>query len=114
MATVLRRMAALLILTAYVGAVMVQFLPLAHAMAGNMSSGIAHHQDAPHDKIPCKGTVSPCISDLGCVFLMGLATTPDPTLLTLTALSAVQYPGSPDALHGRSVQPAIGPPIPRA
>ena len=109
MLTVLRRVIALIILTAYVGAVMVQFVPLAHAMAG-----IAHHQDAPTDKIPCKGTVSPCISDLGCVFLMGLATTPDPTLLTLTAWSAVQYPGSPDALQGRSVKPAIGPPITRA
>jgi len=114
MPTVLRRIAALLILTAYVSAVMVQLVPLAHAMSGNMSSGMAHHQEAPTDKMPCKGAVSPCITDLGCVFLVGLPTIIDPTLLTLTAWSSVSYHGSPDALHGRSVKPAIGPPISRA
>ena len=36
------------------------------------------------------------------------------TLLTLTAWSSVSYPGSPDALQGRSVKPAIGPPISHA
>jgi hypothetical protein len=114
MPTVLRRIVGLLILTAYVSAVMIQLVPVAHAMPGNMGSGMAHHQEAPTDNMPCKGTVSPCMTDLGCVFLVGLPTMPDPTLLALTAWSSVRYPGSPDTLHGRSVKPAIGPPISRA
>ncbi len=114
MSTVLRRIVGLLILTAYVSAVMIQLVPVAQAMSGNMSGGRAHHQEAPTDKMPCKGTVSPCMTDVGCVFLVGLPTMPNPTLLTLTAWSSVSYPGSPDTLQGRSIKPAIGPPISRA
>jgi len=114
MPTILRRVLALLILTAYASAVMIQLVPAAHAMSGSMGTGMAHHQEAPTDEMPCKGTVSPCITDLGCIFLVGLPTMPGLTLLTLTAWSSVSYPRSPDALQGRSVKPAIGPPITRA
>jgi hypothetical protein len=114
MLTLFRRVLTLLIVTAYMGAGMFQLAPAAHAITGEMSSGRVHHQEAPTDKMPCQGTASPCVTDLGCIFLVGLPTMPDPTLLTLTAWSSVNYLGSPDTLRGRSVKPAIGPPISRA
>ncbi len=106
----LRRILALLIVTVFMGAAMFQLAPTSQAMTGNMSSGIVHH-DAPTDKTPCNGTALPCMTDLGCIFLVGLPAMPEPPLLTTTAWSSVLYTGSPDALHGRSVKPALGPPI---
>jgi len=114
MLAVLLRVIALLILTAYASAATIQLAPLAQAMSGDMTTGMAHQQEAPTDRMPCKSTPSPCVGDLGCIFLVGLPAIPDPTLLTLTAWSMVHYRGSPHTLHGRSVKPAIGPPISRA
>ena len=109
-----RRVFVVLTLIAYVGASVLMLPAAVPSMAGDMTNGMAEHQEAPGDKMPCKHTAPTCITDLGCVFLVGLPTIPDPTLLTLTAWSSVSYLGSPDALQGRSVKPAIGPPISRA
>jgi hypothetical protein len=51
-----------------------------------------------------------CVTDLGCIFLMSLAA-PDLTLVTVTAWSSVTYPGLDQALRGRTIKPALGPPI---
>ena len=107
----LRRVVALLIVTAYVSAAMVQHVPFASATAADMGTGMAHHQEPPKDRMPCKSTPQPCVADLGCMFLVSLPAASDPALLTLAAWASVQYPGSPDPLHGRSVKPALGPPI---
>ena len=114
MLAALRRVIALLILTAYMSGTTGQHVLFARAMSGDMGTGMAHHQEEPSNKMPCKGTVSPCVTDLGCVFLVGLPAMPEPTLLTLSAWSSISYPGSPDVLQGQSVKPAIGPPISRA
>lgn len=111
MLTVLRRVIVLLILTAYLSAVSGQHMPIASAMAGDMGTGIAHHEKGPNDKMPCKGTPQPCVADLGCVFLVSLPAISNPALLTLTAWASVLYSGTPDALAGRSVKPPLGPPI---
>ena len=75
---------------------------------------MAQHEGSPIDNTPCKHTAPTCVSDFGCVFLVGLPMMPDPTLLTLTAWASVRYPGAPQTLHGLSVKPALGPPISRA
>jgi hypothetical protein len=113
MPILLRRVLALLFVTAYMGAAMFQLAPASQAITGDMSRGMVHH-DAPIDKMPCQGTTSPCVTDLGCIFLVGLPAIPDPTLLTVTAWSSVLYTGSPHTLLGRSIKPALGPPIPLA
>src|SRR5207244_1852597 len=100
MLTALRRVITLLILTAYVSAATVQFVPLAHAMAGDVGTGMAHHQEGQTDRMPCKSTPSPCVVDLGCMLLVSLPAISDPALLSLTAWSSVHYLGSPHALHG--------------
>src|SRR5882762_8352775 len=114
MLTALRRVLALLILTAYASVATIQLAPLAQAMSGDVGTGMAHPQEGPTHRMPCKSTPPLCVTDLGCIFLVGLPSMPDPTLLTLTAWSMVHYLGSPHALHGRTVKPAIGPPISRA
>jgi len=114
MLTTLRRVIALLILTAYVGVAVISHAPPGQAMSGDVGTHIAQHQEGPTDNMPCKSNPPPCVTDLGCIFLVGLPSIPDPTLLTLAAWSMVHYLGSPHALHGRSVKPAIGPPISRA
>ena len=114
MLTALRRLIAFLILTVYMSAAIIQHVPLAHAMSVDMSTGMAHGQEGPPDRMPCNSTPAPCVTDLGCIFLVGLPSMPDPTLLCLTAWALIHYPGSRDTLHGRSIEPAIGPPISHA
>jgi hypothetical protein len=109
----LRRILALLIVTAYLGAAMLQVAPgyaantkMDHAAVG----GMTHDQDQPGDKMPCKGMLPNCMTDIGCIFLITLPI-PDVDLFTPTTWSSVIYDSASDALHGRTIKPALGPPI---
>ena len=42
------------------------------------------------DKMPCKGMLPNCVTDIGCIFLVSLPA-PDLTLVTMTAWSSVIY-----------------------
>ena len=109
----LRRILALLIVTAYVGATVLQVAP-AYAANANMSSpsinGMMHEQDGQGDKMPCKGMLPGCVTDLGCIFLVSLPA-PNVTLFTVTPWSSVIYDNASEALPGRTIKPAVGPPI---
>ena len=110
----LRRFLALLITTAYLGAAMVQLAPSSDAASAPMQSGMAMHQpDGSGDPMPChnKGMPPGCMTDLGCVFLVSLPALPALTLVTRAAWSSVDYGGAEQRLHGRSIKPALGPPI---
>ena len=50
------------------------------------------------------------MTDIGCIFLVSLPT-PDLNLFTVTTWSSVIYDNASDALGGRTVKPALGPPI---
>jgi hypothetical protein len=109
----LRRILTLLIVTAYVGATVLQVAPTyaAHAdMSSAAMNGMMHEQDSPDDKMPCKGMLPGCVTDLGCIFLVSLPA-PNVTLFTVTAWSSVIYPASDQSLRGRTIKPALGPPI---
>ena len=109
----LRRILALLIVTAYVGATMFQVAPTYAANAAMSSSsmnGMMHEQDGQGDKMPCKGMLPGCVTDLGCIFFVSLPA-PNVTLFTVTGWSSVVYTGSSQSLRGRSIKPALGPPI---
>jgi hypothetical protein len=109
----LRRILALLIVTAYAGATMLQVAPTYAASAGidgSSMAGMMHEQDGQNDKMPCKGMLPNCITDIGCIFLVTLRT-PDVDLFTRTNWSSVIYDSASDALHGRTIKPALGPPI---
>ena len=109
----LRRILALLIVTAYVGATVLQAAPTyaAHAdMSGSTMNGMMHEHDSPGDKMPCKGMLPNCVTDLGCIFLVSVPT-PDLNLFTVTTWSSVIYHNASEALRGRTIKPALGPPI---
>ena len=109
----LRQILVLLIVTAYVGATVFQVAPVFAASAETGSAamnGMMHEQDGQGDKMPCKGKLPGCVSDLGCIFLVGLPA-PDLTLVTVTAWSSVSYDNAFQGLRGRTIKPALGPPI---
>ena len=67
----LRQILTLLIVTAYIGATMLPAAPsfaastqMHHAAMG----GMMHDHQNPGDKMPCKGMLPGCVTDLGCIF----------------------------------------------
>jgi hypothetical protein len=111
----LRRILSLLIVTAYVSATL---LPVAPGFAADTQThaamaGMTQDQDQPGDTMPCRGKTPGCVSDLGCLFLVSLPA-PDLTLVTVTAWSSVSYDYAFQGLRGRTIKPALGPPIPLA
>jgi hypothetical protein len=109
----LRQILTLLIVTAYIGATMLPAAPsfaastqMHHAAMG----GMMHDHQNPGDKMPCKGMLPGCVTDLGCIFLVSLPA-PDLTLVGVTAWSSVSYHTASQGLHGRTIKPALGPPI---
>jgi hypothetical protein len=112
----LRRILALLIVTAYVGATTFQVAPTYAANAHMSSSsinGMMHEQDSQGDKMPCKGMLPNCVTDIGCIFLVSVPT-PNLTLVAMTAWSSVIYDNASEGSRGRTIKPALGPPIPLA
>jgi hypothetical protein len=113
----------LLIVTAYIGATVLQPAPTYAATDDTSSSsmsGMVRGQDSLGDKPPCKGDTMPCkgklpncITDIGCIFLVSVPT-PDLNFFTTTSWSSVIYPNASEALRGRTIKPALGPPIPFA
>ena len=116
--TLLRRILAVMIVIAYVGATMLQVVPSYAASAGTNRAamshmdmgGMRHDQNNPGDKMPCKGMLPGCVTDLGCIFLVSLPP-PDLTPVTVTAWSSVSYDNRSQGLNGRTIKPALGPPI---
>jgi hypothetical protein len=109
----LRWLLALLIVTAYLGATMLQIAPTSAAnagMDGSSVAGMAHEPDGQNDKMPCKGMLPSCMIDIGCLFLVSVPT-PNLDLFTPTSWSSVIYGNASDSLHGRTIKPALDPPI---
>ena len=109
----LYRILALLFAAAYIGATMLQAGPtyVANAdMSGSSMNGMTHEQDGPGDKMPCKGMPPNCVTDIGCILLVSVPT-PDLNLFTKTSWSSVIYDNASEALRGRTIKPALGPPI---
>jgi hypothetical protein len=107
----LRRLLVLLIVAAYIGAT--SMAPMAYAGAPDMNSSMMHDQDGHSQKMPCNGMKHGCFSELGCIFLLSVPT-PDIRLFTTRAWSSVTYNNTSEALRGRSIEPALGPPISHA
>ncbi len=104
----LRRLLGFLFVAAYIGAA--SLAPVMYADSPDMSSSMLHPQGSHGTDMPCKGMKHGCFSGLGCVFLVSLPA-PDVTLFTTMNWAAVAYTDTPEALRGRSLEPALGPPI---
>src|SRR5207253_10912464 len=89
----LRRILVLLIVTAYVGATVFQVAPVFAARAAPGSAamnGMMHDEPGQGDKMPCKGMLPGCVTDLGRIVLVSLPS-PNVTPFTATAWPSVIY-----------------------
>jgi hypothetical protein len=57
-----------LIVTAYAGTTMPQVAPTFAANECEQLRGMMHEQDGQNGKMPCKGRLPNCITDIGCIF----------------------------------------------
>src|SRR5215471_17632154 len=106
----LRQIVTLLIVTAYIGATTLQAVPSYAAAADTNHAamgGMMHDQDHPADKMPCKGMLPGCVTDVGCIFFVTLPP-PGLTVLTVTAWSSVSYDNASQGMNGRTIKPALG------
>jgi hypothetical protein len=78
-----------------------------------LGAAMMHEQGGMGDKMPCQGSLPGCTTEIGCVFLVSVPP-PQLTLATMIVWSSVRYSVSPEFLDGRSIKPALGPPISRA
>ena len=108
----LRQVLTILVVSAYLGATMLAVAPRANAAPIPMN-GMMHEQDGAADKMPCQGKVPRCTTEIGCIFLVSLPV-PQLTFATMIVWSLVRYSVSSEFLDGRSIKPALGPPISRA
>jgi hypothetical protein len=83
---------------------------MVYADATRMSSGMMHEQDGQSDTMPCKGMAHGCVSELGCIFLVSVPAA-DLTVVTTADWSSVTYSDAAAALYGRTIKPALSPPI---
>jgi len=107
----LRQILTLLIVTAYIGARLLPAAPSHAANAGMNHAGMMHdHQNPGDNKMPCKGMLPGCVTDVGCIFFVTLPP-PGLTVLSVTAWSSVSYDNASQGMDGRTIKPALGPPI---
>ena len=117
----LRQIISMLIVAGYLGATIFATAPVACAAPGEMTGGMmmpgdmVMKQAGTNDQtpMPCKGMKTGCVSELGCVFMVTLPT-PDLSFATTIRWSTIDYPAAAEILSGRSIKPALGPPISRA
>ena len=108
----IQRLLALLIAAVYLGATVIQAAAMTPVPVASMADGMMHQPDGSGDPMPCQGKKTPpCVSDFGCVFLISLPALPTLGFFTATEWSLIAYGGNSSSLHGRSIKPALGPPI---
>lgn len=108
----LRRVLGFLTVAAYLAAT--SLAPVVYVGTPEISSAMHHEGGDDGGTMPCsKDMAHGCYAEFGCIFLVG---TPAPqfSLLTTTAWSSVTYGHAVGALRGRTLEPALGPPIPQA
>lgn len=106
----LRLFCAVLLVAALFGVGMGQAVP-AFAMTGpDMTMAADSGSSTDGESSPCKGTVSGCMTDLGCIFLIGLPA-PHQPIATRRAWASVSYWSTADRATGRALAPDLGPPI---
>ncbi len=109
----IRGFLALLILSVHLGATMFAVAPVANAASADMSHGMMHEPGGTGDKMPCKSTMPVCMTEFGCILMVGVPA-PELALSTMVGWSSVSYAAAGESLRGRSIEPTLDPPISRA
>ena len=63
------------------------------------------------EPMPCTGMTPACMSDLGCIFIIGLPTVSSPETMTHLSWSRVNYRDLSRITGGLTHKPALDPPI---
>jgi hypothetical protein len=106
----LRRIFALLFSVALIGALPTQVVPVIAVGGGSSMTMMATDTGSDTNGSPCKGMTADCMTDLGCIFAVGLPA-PQAIVATRFAWSPVTYWASANHSTGRTLAPDLGPPI---
>ena len=112
-ALLFRRLLACLTVVAYLGAA--SAVPVVCADAADLAGSAIHETSGQPDTPmpPCKGMADGCMTGPGCAFLTGTLVPPVKAGAAF-AWSSITYHATAAALHGRTLEPVLGPPISRA
>ena len=104
-----RRIVLVITLGAFLSAGLVQAAwPVQAAASHDMTMMAQAGSDAP---IPCKGMTPACMTDLGCIFMIGMPTVSPGLSITRLYWSRVSYSELSERVDGLSKKPALDPPI---
>ena len=107
----LRRLFAIVLAVAFFHAAILQVMPSV-AMPTGMDLAMAAHDGNPDSApMPCKGMNRACMTDLGCIFMIGV-TVPNPQLVVHRAWFPVSYHWPANEMTDGSIRaPDLRPPI---
>ena len=105
----IRQVILLITLGAFLGAGTMQGAwPVQAAAAPGMTMMAQADGDAP---MPCKGMASTCMTDLGCIFMIGLPTVSPALTMTRLSWKPIRYGDPIQIAGGLTSKPALDPPI---
>ena len=107
----LRRLFAILFAVAFFNAAMLQVMPAAAApMGGNMTMA-AHDANPDSVPMPCRGMAPACMTDLGCIFMVGVPIPASQVDLRMTSFPVTYHWPTAMIADGRIRAPDLRPPI---
>ena len=114
----LRRLFAILFAAVFFSASMLQVVPAAAMpmsaampMAADIMPMAAHDAAADNAATPCKGMTPACMTDLGCVFMIGVSVPVSQSAVRLSWLPVTYQRSQAAIAGGRARAPDLRPPI---
>jgi hypothetical protein len=106
-----RRLFAILFAVAFFGASTLRVMP-AVAMPAGMDMTVAAHGAAPDTApMPCKGMTPACMTDVGCIFMIGVPVPVAPMVVDLAWAPVTWHWWPVEVAAGRVRAPELRPPI---
>jgi hypothetical protein len=107
----LKRLCAILFAAAFVSASMLQVMPAVAMPVGMDMTMAAHDGSASDTPMPCKGMTPACMTDQGCIFMIGVPVPAAPVVVKLTWAPVTWHWPSVEIADGRIRAPDLRPPI---
>ena len=108
----LRRLFAILFAVAFFSASMLQVMPAVAMPVGMDMPMVAHDGGTPDTSpMPCKGMTPACMTDLGCIFMIGVPLPAAPVVVDLAWAPVTYHWPSVEVSDGRIRAPDLRPPI---
>jgi hypothetical protein len=107
----LRRLFVILVTVAFFSASMSRVVPAVAMPAGMDMTMAAHDAGASGSPMPCKGMTPACMTDQGCIFMIGVPVPAAPVGVDLAWAPVTYHWPSVDIADGRIRAPDLRPPI---